>query len=57
MENGAENEIPIWKAYGPSKETWKRQGNYFTPEDLVRMAEDFRDLTITQAPEKVYDAN
>ena len=35
-----------WPAYGPEKEAWKKAGNYFTAEELARMAEDFKDLKI-----------
>jgi hypothetical protein len=46
-----------WPAYGPEKDAWKKAGNYFTAEELARMAEDFKDLTITIPPETIYDAN
>ena len=45
-----------WPAYGPEKDQWKAAGNYFTAEELRRMAEDFKDLTITRRRKKIYDA-
>lgn len=57
MADGEEINQPIWAAYGPAKEAWKREGNYFTPEELARMAEEFRDLTIEPCPDVIYDAN
>jgi len=46
-----------WPAYGPEKDQWKAAGNYFTSEELRLMAEDFKDLTISPPPEKIYDAD
>jgi hypothetical protein len=47
----------LWPAYGPEKDKWKAAGNYFTAEELRRMAEDFKDLTITTPEDEIYDAN
>jgi hypothetical protein len=45
------------KAYGPEKEAWKAApGNCFTAEELARMADDFKDLKITQIPKRIYAA-
>ena len=57
MAQPDKKEIPPWHAYGPEKEAWKAAGNYYTAEDLKRMAEDFRSLTISSADEPIYDAN
>jgi hypothetical protein len=46
-----------WPAYGPEKEQWKAAGNYFSAEELRRMADDFKDLKIKRRRRKVYNAN
>lgn len=35
-----------WLAYGPAKDEWKKAGNYYSVEELQRLAESLRDLRI-----------
>lgn len=57
QSNPTQPETPIWQAYGPAKEKWKADGNYYSAEELARMAEDFKDLVIKPRAKKIYDAN
>lgn len=52
------NEIdPEWLAYGSEKEAWKARGNYFTAEELKRLEEESREVSITFCPEKIWRAD
>jgi len=46
-----------WLAYGPEKEAWKASGNYFTAEELKRLEEDTREVSISFCPEKIWCAD
>ena len=48
---------PAWLAYGPEKEAWKAAGNYFTAEELKRLEEDTREVSISFCPEKIWCAD
>ena len=44
----------IWRAYGPEKEAWKKQGNYFMADELKRMEKELGELVIRPVRRKVY---
>jgi len=47
---------PEWSAFAPGKEAWKRDGNFFSAEELQRMdAAD--DVSVYQPLEKVLIAD
>jgi hypothetical protein len=62
MDEAKQNEAasdPPWQAYGPAKEKWKAEGNYYTAEELAKMQKDFLEagLVIKPRRRKIYDAN
>jgi hypothetical protein len=44
-----------WSAFAPGKESWKRDGNFFSAEELSRMDAD--DASVYQPLEKVLIAD
>ena len=45
-----------WCAFAPGKEAWKRDGNFFTAEELRRMDAD-QDVSVYQPQEKILIAD
>jgi len=44
-----------WCAFAPGKEAWKRDGNFFSAEELRRMDTD--DVSVYQPQEKILIAD
>ena len=47
---------PEWSAFAPDKEAWKRDGNFFSAEELRQMDAD-DDIRIYQPQEKILIAD
>jgi hypothetical protein len=53
----AEEKEPFWLAYGPAKDAWKADGNYYTAAELAKMEEACADILISDIPKKILHAD
>ena len=46
------HEVPLpWRVFGPEKDAWKMEGNYFTADELRQLEVDASELRLTACPE------